>query len=64
MKTVALVVQRDLLGSIAEYLIVLAEGERRTSLATVEGFSAAQAEARQVAREHRAARISLEVGNE
>ena len=64
MKTVALVVQRDLLGSIAEYLIVLSEGDKRTPLAIVEGFAAAQAEARQVAREQRAARIRLEVGNE
>lgn len=60
MKTITILVQRDMLGAIAEYTLVLVDGERRTAMDTAGRLAEARQRANELRREHGASRVTLE----
>lgn len=57
---VAIVVQRDLLGALAGFLVALDKGEERTPIEECEGLAEAQDRARQLMGQHGCRAIKLD----
>ena len=60
MKTIVILTQRDMLGTIAEFTLMLADDENRLPLDTADRLPEAMRRASELRREHRAAGVALE----